>query len=65
MASDGNTGATYALSASHKEVRNGTFRVHEEILTASQLLEKSLVDSDPEVAEIMVSLSIPVSTSPC
>jgi hypothetical protein len=47
---------TYALPRSHQDVRRRTptsvWRF--DILTEMQLLEKSLVDTDPEVAEIMV-----------
>jgi hypothetical protein len=60
MAANGVNGqsATYALSNTHKEVRHfhcPATRCREVVLlTHYQMLEKSLVDSDPEVAEIMV-----------
>jgi hypothetical protein len=50
--------ATYALPQSHKEVRiqssPATFSLS--LTHRSQMLEKSLLDSDPEVADIMVSM---------
>lgn len=61
--------ATYALSATHKEVcllppmvaviRENSIGLTWSIFT--QMLEKSLLDSDPEVAEIMVSSYIHTS----
>jgi hypothetical protein len=51
---------TYALPKSHQDVRiDQTFSQatplhHDTILTDEQIMEKSLVETDPEVAEIMV-----------
>jgi hypothetical protein len=50
-------GTTYALSQGHKEVCfRCYFLLGPRLLTIVplKLLEKSLIDSDPEVAEIMV-----------
>jgi hypothetical protein len=51
---------TYALPKSHQDVRidntlyKATPLLHITILTHMQIMEKSLVETDPEVAEIMV-----------
>jgi hypothetical protein len=51
---------TYALPKSHQDVRidntlyQATPLLHVTILTHKQIMEKSLVETDPEVAEIMV-----------
>jgi hypothetical protein len=51
---------TYALPKSHQDVRiditqsQASPQPYITILTDKQIMEKSLVDTDPEVAEIMV-----------
>lgn len=52
--------ATYALPKSHQDVSlNGPqILCYFTLLTILQLMEKSLVELDPEVAEIMVQASI-------
>ena len=59
MAANGNNNGaqhTYALPKSHQEVISQV-SYHPEVspLTHLQMLEKSLLESDPEIAEIMVS----------
>jgi hypothetical protein len=46
--------ATYALPESHKDVSGAELHTEEKTLTMPQLMEKSLKESDSEVAEIMV-----------
>src|SRR5450756_1567525 len=63
MASNGENGVkqTYALSETHKDVSCSGRPPHLACTDSpTQMLEKSLVETDPEIAEIMVSSAIPV-----
>ena len=56
--------ATYALPKSHQDVSGLVlFQLYLELknihrLTCQQMLEKSLIETDPEIAEIMVLLNL-------
>jgi glycine hydroxymethyltransferase len=56
MASNGENGVkhTYALTETHKEVSCYSSMASANTDSPTQMLEKSLVETDPEIAEIMV-----------
>ena len=52
---------SYALSSTHKEVSllKATYLTVVAVTNRAQMLQKSLVESDPEVAQIMVKPPLP------